>query len=210
MSKRFVNINVSDNILIGDYVNKKISITDENNKSLQFQIPRMYMPFGVTGFVPPHGPVKWNVDMSMKGCSEEDSYVRKFYDFVRSIEDRVIDNVWENRQSIFGRDLSRDHIKGMFNSNIKESTAGYDPRMRFKADTNTDGSFKFKVYDRDSQERTESATDGLFAKMSGVAIVELNSVYFMNHRFGMVWRITQLQVIEPQRVRGLQIDMTNI
>jgi len=112
---RFTSVDVND-IQLGAYANRSIPI-----EPIQFQIPRMYMPFGVSGFTPPYGPVKYNVDFAMKGWNEDDNYVKKFYDFVKAIEAKVIDYVL----TIFRNEMTVD----AFNSNIKPGTGDYEPKF---------------------------------------------------------------------------------
>lgn len=196
-----------EDVCFGEYTNRKIALCDHEQKSIKFQVPRMYMPFGIAAFVPKFGPTKWNIDFAMKGWDEENGYIQKFYLFLKRIETDVIEHVYEKRHDIFGSDLSLEEIRGMFNSNVKEAANGYEPKFRVKADTHPDGRLKFNVFDRNKGDMTEVATDKLYARNSGIAVVELNSVYFMNRMFGLVWRINQLQVFEPQRLQEFQIVM---
>ena len=45
-------INILDNLEIASYDGKKISLCTSEGKPVRIQIPRMYMPFGISGFVP--------------------------------------------------------------------------------------------------------------------------------------------------------------
>ena len=192
-----------DNPLLSDYCNRKICITNpENNKPLRFQIPRMYIPFGISGFKAGMGPMKWDVQFSMKGWDEEDNYVNKFYTFLRGLEEYIVHHVYENRQTIFGKDLPENEIRGMFNSNIKDS--GGEPKFRVKVDTAVDGTIKPSIFDAADTDIGAEAEKGLYSRHSGVAIVEMNSVYFMNKMFGVTWKLHQLKVYEPQRLKGFQ------
>jgi len=152
----------------------------------------MYMPFGVSGFTPPYGPVKYNVDFAMKGWNENDNYVKKFYDFIQRIESKVIDYVL----TIFGSEISRD----AFNSNIKPGNGDYEPKFRVKIDDTV------SVFDISDTDITQTFEEGLYKKQSGAAVVELSSVYFMNKRFGLVWKMIQMKVYEPQRLHGINFE----
>lgn len=112
---RFTSVTPND-IVFSDYNNRSIKV-----EPLQFQIPRMYMPFGVSGFAPPYGPTKYNVDFSMKGWNVSDNYVNKFYDFLAMIENKVIDYVESISKDIFGSVMTREQLMSLFNSNIKFS-----------------------------------------------------------------------------------------
>jgi hypothetical protein len=197
---RFTELSNED-IHLSDYYNKKITISGANKKPLRFQIPRMYIPFGLSGFTPEIGSTKWNIDFSMKGWDEEDNYVKKFYDFVRNIEKYVCDNIQQNSNEIFGN--SDIDLKNMFNSNIKEDH-GREPKFRIKVDTDLKDMIKPKFFDINEKDITGKAERGLYQKYSGVSIVEISSVYFLNKKIGLTWRLFQMKVFEPQRLRGFQ------
>ena len=193
-----------DNPVLCDYSNRKICIASPvDNKPLRFQIPRMYIPFGISGFKAGAGPTKWDIQFSMKGWDEEGNYVNKFYTFLRGLEEYVVHHVYENRLEIFKKDLPEDEIRGMFNSNIKETT-GNEPKFRVKVDTDSDDTIKPAVFDTANDTICSQAEKGLYSRHSGVAIVEMNSVYFMNKMFGITWKLHQLKVYEPQRLKGFQ------
>lgn len=201
MATRFTQIDVESNFVLGEFYNKRIPIMTDTSTPFSFQGPRMYMPFGVSGFVPPHGPTKWNLDFVMKGWEETGGYVNRFHSWVKAVEDKVVSHVQKNSEIIFGRELPMSEVLSMFNSNLKEAQNGYDPKLRVKADTWPDGTLKFKVYDAEQQDvSVDAVTDGLFKRHSGVALIELNAVWFFHRRFGITWRTTQLQVF-PARDR---------
>lgn len=170
------------------------------------QIPRMYMPFGVYGFVPDVGATKWNIDFSMKGWEEENNYVKTFYESLRAVENKVIDSVTRQSECIFKNKHTPEEVKAMFNSNIKES-ADREPKFRVKVDTNDDALIKAFVFDQAKNPITTVATNGLYARNSGIAIVELAGVYFLNKKFGLTWKLHQLQVFEPQQLKGFQFKL---
>ena len=95
---RFTSV-TPDDIIFNDYNNRAIKV-----EPIQFQIPRMYMPFGVSGFTPNFGAVKWNVDFSMKGFDENDQgrillqFLKPEYEVTKllelfALEDADIDEV---------------------------------------------------------------------------------------------------------------------
>ena len=193
-----------DSITLSEYHNKKIVISDENKKLIKFQIPRMYIPFGISGFTPEVGATKWNIEFSMKGFDEEDNYVKKFYDYLKKIEEKVITFVHDNSQTIFGSQKSLLQIQDMFNSNIKESP-NREPKFRVKVDTSMDGKIKPAIFDSEKSRIDVELENGIFSRKSGTAIVEINSVYFLNKKFGITWKLNQMKVFEPQRLKGFHM-----
>jgi hypothetical protein len=82
--------NVINNIQINEFNNRKIVVTTKQGTPFRMQFPRMYMPFGVSGFTPEVGQTKYNIDFAVKGYDEDESYMKKFYDSVRTIEDMIV------------------------------------------------------------------------------------------------------------------------
>lgn len=195
-----------ENVQINEYNNRKIVITTKQGTPFRVQFPRMYMPFGVSGFTPEIGPTKYNIDFAIKGYDEEDSYMKKFYESVRKLEDLIIDEVVKQSETIFGAPMTKEELLPMFNSNVKEAT-DREPKFRVKVDTTMDEQIKANVFDADKNPLRDGATNGLYARNSGHAIAELNSVYFLNRKFGCTWKLHQLIVYEPQNLKGFQFKL---
>jgi hypothetical protein len=192
-----------ENIQINEYKNRKIVISTKQGTSLRIQFPRMYMPFGVSGFTPEVGPTKYNIDFAIKGYDEEGSYMKKFYDSVKSLENMIIDAVAKQSEVIFGSRMTKEELTPMFNSNLKEAP-DREPKFRVKVDTDSDDTIKANVFNADKNPIEDVATNGLYARNSGHAMVELGSVYFLNRKFGCTWKLNQLVVYEPQNLKGFQ------
>ena len=94
-------------------------------------------------------------------------------------------------------------LEFMFNSNIKHSP-DREPKFRVKVDTTSDGMIKPGVFNNEREHLKDAASDKLYARNSGVAIVEMASVYFLNKKFGVTWKLHQLVVHEPQQLKGFQ------
>jgi hypothetical protein len=194
---------VINNLEIAEYNNKKIVLSTKQGTPMRIQFPRLYMPFGVSGFTPEVGPTKYNIDFALKGYDEEGSYIKKFYEGIRDIEDKIIDAVVNQSETIFGAPMSKSDLLPMFNSNIKHST-DREPKFRVKVDTDHQDMIKAGVYDSDKNAVKTEVSNGLYSRNSGHAIVELNSVYFLNRKFGCTWKLYQLVVYEPQNLKGFQ------
>ena len=192
-----------ENIQLNEYNNRKIVVSTKQGTPFRMQFPRMYMPFGVSGFTPEVGQTKYNIDFAIKGYEEDDSYMKKYYDSIRKIEDMVIDSVSEQSERIFGKKMTRAELVPMFNSNIKISN-DREPKFRVKVDTDMEDNIKAPIYNSDKIVIKDEVSNGLYARNSGHAIVELNSVYFLNRMFGCTWKLYQLVIYEPQNLKGFQ------
>lgn len=179
------------------YYNKKMTIINKEDKPVRFQIPKLLMPFGISGFVPPSGPTRWNIDFALKGYQEEGNYVKSFYEFLESFEKRVIHEVSQQSQEIFGRTICEEELECMFNSNLKKDPSGrWEPKFRVKISDDD------PLFNECDLQIDEPFVDNLYRKYSGLAIVEPTSVYFMQKRFGITWKIHQLKIYEPQMLKG--------
>ena len=195
-----------ETLQINEYNNRKIVLSTKQGTPLRVQFPRMYMPFGVSGFTPEVGPTKYNIDFAVKGYDEEGSYMKKFYDSLKALEDKIIDSVVEQSEVIFGSQMTKEELVPMFNSNVKESP-DREPKFRVKADTTMDDQLKANVFDAEKNPKRDDVFNGLYARNSGHAIVELGSVYFLNRKFGCTWKLHQLIVYEPQNLKGFQFKI---
>ena len=195
-----------ENLEIADFNNRKIVLSTKEGTPMRIQFPRLYMPFGVSGFTPEVGATKYNIDFAMKGYDEDGSYIKKFYESLKSIENKIIDSVVEQSEKIFDKKMTKEELIPMFNSNIKESQ-DREPKFRAKVDTDHNSMIKAAVYDANKNPIKTEVSNGLYARNSGHAIVELNSVYFLNRKFGCTWKLHQLVVYEPQNLKGFQFQI---
>jgi len=196
----------TENLEIADFNNRKIVLSTKEGTPMRIQFPRLYMPFGVSGFTPEVGATKYNIDFAMKGYDEDGSYIKKFYESLKSIENKIIDSVVEQSEKIFDKKMTKEELLPMFNSNIKESQ-DREPKFRVKVDTDHNSMIKAAVYDANKNPIKTEVSNGLYARNSGHAIVELNSVYFLNRKFGCTWKLHQLVVYEPQNLKGFQFQI---
>ena len=192
-----------DNLEILSYDGRKICLSNKDGKNVRIQTPRMYMPFGISGFQPQVGATKWNLDFSMKGYDEEGNYVKNFYETLQEVEKLIIEAVSLQSVDIFGKHMSVDELSPMFNSNIKHSP-DREPKFRIRVDTTADGDIKAGIFDSEKKSINSKVENKLYSRNSGVAITEMNSVYFLNRKFGVTWKLHQLVVHEPQQLKGFQ------
>ena len=99
MATKFIN--AKETLKLTNYDGRKISLCTNEDKLMKIIFPRMYMPFGISGFTPEIGATKYNIDFAMKGWDEPDNFVKKFYECMREIEDKVIHAVSEQSAKIF-------------------------------------------------------------------------------------------------------------
>ena len=169
-----------DKVRTNSYENRVIHISmNEVENPIRFQIPSLFLPFGISSFTPPMGQTKWSMDLNLHNYDDESSYIGKFYKFVRELENIVINSVTEQSSKIFGKPMDKEEIAKIFNSNIKENQ-GYDPKFRIKyLPTHTD------VFDCDGNDSNIELRDGVLMRHSATCLVEIPNIWFMNKMFGI-------------------------
>tara|TARA_R110001606_G_scaffold51515_4_gene128203 strand:- start:1049 stop:1660 length:612 start_codon:yes stop_codon:yes gene_type:complete len=198
---KFHTLPESLNIL--EYDGRKISLCDKEGKSIRIQMPRMYMPFGMSCFTPAMGNSKWNIDFSLKGYDEDGNYVKSFYETLLETEEAIINSVSRQSVAIFKKHMDVEELRPLFNSNLKYSP-DREPKFRVKVDVSGEGVIKTGVFNSEKIHLKDELVDKLYARNSGVGIAEMCSVYFMNRKFGITWKLHQLVVHEPQQLKGFQ------
>ena len=197
----FKNINVDD-IKVHAYNNRKIQLS-HNDKTLNIICPRMFMPFGMSGMSYNGDPPKYNIDFEME--PNNGNHITEFMTWLTDLETHILKNVYDQSVDIFnGKQHTMEQLESMYNSNIK-SGFGVD-KLRLKVDTTWDDppSLRTIVYDKDNNMLTDDLRKALYSKMSGAATVEISSIWFMQGKFGVLWKIKQLQVWEPETIRDYQ------
>lgn len=178
---------------------------------LRIQTPVMYLPYGVNegGFEdknakqdPKKGDKKdkkYDLTLSFKG-SDTNPKIETFLTKLKEIENKVIDDAFENRQPWFKDDFSDQKIivTKMFSPIVKidkDKNTGkvvgkYPPTIRFKLPyDNENDRFSFSSYDMNGE--AIDLTDILTKLKGGRAqlIVELNSIWFAGGKFGCTWKL---------------------
>ncbi len=171
----------------------------------------MYLPYGVNegGFEdknakqdPKKGDKKdkkYDLTLSFKG-SDTNPKIETFLTKLKEIENKVIDDAFENRQPWFKDDFSDQKIivTKMFSPIVKidkDKNTGkvvgkYPPTIRFKLPyDNENDRFSFSSYDMNGE--AIDLTDIITKLKGGRAqlIVELNSIWFAGGKFGCTWKL---------------------
>jgi len=199
-------IGADERLTIHEYRGRKMVLSD-GDKPMRFQMPRLYMPWGVSAFTPEIGQKKYNVDLNLTGWDEDGGFVQKFYNTIKSIETKVIEEVAKQSVAIFGEPKGVEELRGMFNSNLKEADNGHAPKFRVKLDVDANGFAKPEIFDANRNLLKEEIKEGVYGRMSGKGIAEVGSVYFLNKRFGITYKLYQMQVFEPERLKGFSFSV---
>ena len=176
---------------------------------LRIQTPVMFLPYGVNegGFEDKNTAKteskktdkKFDITLSFKGI-EENSKIEAFHTKLKEVEQKVIDDAFEYRQSWFKDDFDNNKafVSRLFSPIIKidkDKTTGkvvgkYPPTIRFKLPyDNENEKFNFNSFNMNGE--TIDLMDIITKLKGGKAqlIVELNSIWFAGGKFGCTWKL---------------------
>ena len=192
---KFHTVSPND-LTISEFHNKKMTVSYQN-KPLRVQLPKMYMQFGVGAW---GQPARHWIDFNI----HEDGGTKKYHDWVKAIEHKVISKIEADSGAIFGTPRTYDWIAERFNSSIKVKPP-YPSKFRAKVETQwgEEDVPKADFWDPKGLPMNNlMMKEGLFSAMSATPIVELSSIYFMKSKgeemIGITWKLVQMKLIEPK------------
>jgi len=196
-------------LIPGDFNPKKL--TFGTPKVLVFQTPEMTVPFGLGKWSTSDGkgPEKYHFDLSFKG-KESRKVLGQFFEDMQSLDKLLVKSALDNCQSWFKKKYpSEDVVEALYTPIVKfakdkatgEVTDKYPPTIKINLPYR-DGRFDCEVYDKNEQlidlKNVENELKG--AKVS--AIIRLLSVWFAGGKFGVSWKVVQMQVTPQTSIKG--------
>ena len=197
---------------------KTVYVNYEGGK-LRVQTPLMVLPYGVgdNEKINAANPNKkdevqakrYDLNISFRGM-ETTPKLQELYDKMREIENRVIDEVFENRQTWLRDDYDgvKSFVAKLFTPIVKHDKNKdtgkvenkYPPTMKIKIpyDEKTD-TFNFACSDIDGEDLDFKTC---MAKLKGAKsklIIELGGIWFAGQRYGCSWKVirAKFDVLDP-------------
>jgi hypothetical protein len=155
------------------------------------------------------GPIKYSVELSMRGYDEAGNKIKPFYDAMASLDEYMIDQGVKNSRQWFKSDLPRDVIKAFYSPLIRFSVdkegnrKPYPPTFKVQL-RQRNNEFETKMYDDNKQAYNGIPMEELLVKGAQVtALIQCTGVWFAGSKFGLTWKATQIRVDNlPQTARG--------
>lgn len=162
-----------------------------NGSKIQMQIPKARLPFGLNSMTTENGEVRKSIDISFGGL-EENPALQEFYDFVRALDARHVDETAAKSETLLKKKMSKEVVQELYRPLINDKSEGKWPAtMRFKMHTNTEGEFIGSIFSPGREKLTEAdITKGSHASL----IVECSPMYFVNKNFGQTWKVVQMKL----------------
>lgn len=160
-----------------------------DGKPLRIQTPPLYCPFGLKQFPGKFDKVTCTLDLSFRGYDEEDKKTYQFLQWYRELESVLFN------ETIYNPD--------QFNSSIKIPNPQYPPLIRIKTPVD-DGKIDAMVW-KENEEVNEviyGKIDGAFRGNTAISIINPAPYILPNGMWGISWKLEQLRIFEPKRLRG--------
>ena len=172
---------------------KAIYLSGANGGKLVYQLPLLKAPYGLSDFTDKaSGKVSYSLDLSL----DDNDILAKLSAF----DDRVLDFVASNCTACLGKEYKKDVIKeALHKPLVKQSKGGYAPTLKLKVATNPDGSFEPAAY---TMEQALTSVDKIGKGTMVHTIVEFNSIWFIDNKFGVSVRLQQVLFAPTAKLTG--------
>ena len=175
-----------------------------------FQTPNCNLPYGMSVF-DKAGPVKYSVELSLRGYDEAGSKMAQFYDAISRLDEYLIDQGVKNSKQWFKADLSRDVIKAFYTPMIRipldkdGNRKPYPPTIKLALKQKRDSQdFDVTCYDEKKQAYRGIPLEELLVKGAAVTcLIQCTGVWFAGSKYGLSWKLVQSIITNlPQSARG--------
>lgn len=164
--------------------------------SLLIQLPYMRAPFGLSNFTDEaSGKTSYSLDLSL---DTSDPAVAEFHNKLNELDDLVLDTVLANAKEWLGKDdLNKSELKKFcYKPLVRPSKGDYPSNMKLKILTDLrSGDFIAEAY---NAQRSRVALDTIEKGQKIMAIVDFNSIWFIDNKFGITPRLKQC-LLEPSK-----------
>jgi hypothetical protein len=201
------------------YGGKAVYVNTSDRKGVHLQTPKMkgsiqkYIPKDKAG--QQTGPTKYSLRLSFG--YEPAGMIERYRSILRDWDAKMIqmgqDNCVEwfkKKAGTLDEDVITDMYSPMLGISIDPETleedGKYPDSARCKLQVIEDGTFDAKdltIYDEDQNEILN--VNDIPAGSHVIAIVRCTGVWFAAGKFGVSWRVAQMQVFRPQRITGFSI-----
>jgi len=179
-----------------------------DGRKLTMQVGSLPVPYGMSVY-DKAGPVKYSVDMSLRGYDGENPKAKSVFDAFSQLDDFMIKEGVKNSKAWFKQDLSKDVVKAFYTPSLRFSKDAegnpkpYPPTVKV-ALKQREGKFDTRVYDDKKRELTELPMEDILVKGANITVlIECTGVWFAGSKYGISWKAVQIRVDSlPDRIRG--------
>ena len=176
--------------------------------SMMMQVSGLTVPYGMSVF-DKAGPVKYSVDLSLKGYDGDNVKVKQIYQAFNSLDEYMIDMGTKFSKQWFKSDLSRDIIKAFYTPSVRFSKDAegnlkpYPPTLKIQL-KQREGKFETAVYDEKKRPLSDIPLEDILVKGATISsLIQCTGVWFAGSKFGLSWKAMQIKADHlPESIRG--------
>ncbi len=163
-----------------------------------FQTPNCNLPYGMSVF-DKAGPVKYSVELSLRGYDEPGSKMKGFYDALERLDDFMIEQGVKNSKQWFKQDLNRDVIKAFYTPVVRipldknGDRKPYPPTIKLALKQKRDSQdFDVQCYDDKKELYRGIPLEELLVKGAQVTcLIQCTGVWFAGSKYGLSWKLVR-------------------
>ena len=168
-----------------------------NNNGGQFlmQLPNMRAPFGLSSFTDEATKkISYSLDLSF---DKSEPGMEEFQEKMMALDDRILTTVSENAQEWLGKNYNMAVLKeALYKPIVRPGKGEYPSTIKLKVLTDLrTGEFIPEAY---NSRRERVGLDTLEKGQKLISIVEFNSIWFIDNKFGVSARLKQC-LFEPSK-----------
>jgi hypothetical protein len=179
-----------------------------DTRPLMMQVSSLTVPYGMSVF-DKAGPVKYSVDLSLKGYDGDNVKVQQIYNAFTNLDEYMIDMGVKFSKQWFKSDLSRDIIKAFYTPSVRFSKDAegnvkpYPPTLKIQL-KQREGKFETAIYDEKKRPMTDIPLEDILVKGATISsLIQCTGVWFAGSKFGLSWKAIQIKADHlPESIRG--------
>jgi len=184
---------------------KSVMLNRDNKKKLYLQLPFMRSPFGISTYTDEAtNKTSYSLDLSFDADNED---AMQLSSKLLELDDIILKTVTENSKEWLGKSYDINVIReALYKPLVRQAKEGYANTLRLKVQTNQSGDFVPEAYNL-NQEPIQ--IDEIERGQKCMCIVEINQIWFIDNKFGVSVRLSQVLCGESTKLPSFAFQGLN-
>ena len=184
---------------------KSVMLNRDNKKKLYLQLPFMRSPFGISTYTDEAtNKTSYSLDLSFDADNED---AMQLSSKLLELDDIILKTVTENSKEWLGKSYDINVIReALYKPLVRQGKEGYANTLRLKVQTNQSGDFVPEAYNL-NQEPIQ--IDEIERGQKCMCIVEINQLWFIDNKFGVSVRLSQVLCGESTKLPSFAFQGLN-
>ena len=156
----------------------------------------MRSPFGLSAFTDEStNKTSYSLDLSFDNDNDE---AQELATKLRELDEIILNTVATNSKDWLGKKYDINVIReALYKPLVRQGKEGYADTLKLKVQTNSTGEFMSEVY---NSSREQISMDDIERGQKCMCIVEIGQVWFIDNKFGVSVRLSQLLCGESNKL----------